>query len=73
MATEPLVLLANADIVFSAGAVTALLSAIREPATGAAAPLAVWDSEGRLRLPPGRRCSMPAETIPPPQLPTAGC
>jgi len=46
-------LLANADIVFAAGAVTALLSALDEPTTGAAAPLAVWDSGSRLRLPPG--------------------
>jgi N-acetylglucosaminyl-diphospho-decaprenol L-rhamnosyltransferase len=46
-------LLANADIVFAAGAVTALLSALRERTTGAAAPLAVWDSGSKLRLPPG--------------------
>jgi len=46
-------LLTNADIVFAAGAVTALLAAIRERTTGAAAPLAVWDSESKLRLPPG--------------------
>jgi N-acetylglucosaminyl-diphospho-decaprenol L-rhamnosyltransferase len=46
-------LLSNADIVFDAGAVTALLGAIRERSTGAAAPLAVWDSGARLRLPPG--------------------
>ena len=46
-------LLANADIVFAAGSVTALLSALDERTTGAAAPLAVWDSGSRLRLPPG--------------------
>jgi GT2 family glycosyltransferase len=46
-------LLANADVVFAAGALTALLRAIGERATGAAAPLSVWDTRARLRLPPG--------------------
>ena len=46
-------LLCNADVVFLPGAVGALLRAIREKRVGAAAPLAVWDSEGRLKLPPG--------------------
>jgi N-acetylglucosaminyl-diphospho-decaprenol L-rhamnosyltransferase len=46
-------LLTNADVVFAAGALTALLRAIGEPATGAAGPLSVWDSRARLRLPPG--------------------
>jgi GT2 family glycosyltransferase len=32
---------------------TALLSALEDPAVGAAAPLAVWDAEPRLYLPPG--------------------
>jgi GT2 family glycosyltransferase len=46
-------LLANADVVFAAGAVNGLLRAIGRKATGAAAPLAVWDSQARVRLPPG--------------------
>jgi N-acetylglucosaminyl-diphospho-decaprenol L-rhamnosyltransferase len=46
-------LLANADVVFAPGAVTALLGAIGDRKTGVAAPLSVWDSEARLRLPPG--------------------
>lgn len=46
-------LLCNADVVFFAGAVGGLLRAIAEKGVGAAAPLAVWDSEGRIRLPPG--------------------
>jgi N-acetylglucosaminyl-diphospho-decaprenol L-rhamnosyltransferase len=46
-------LLANADVVFAGGALTALLRAIGERATGAAAPLSVWDERARLRLPPG--------------------
>jgi GT2 family glycosyltransferase len=46
-------LLSNADVVFHPGAVTALLGAIADRRTGAAAPLSVWDAEGRLRLPPG--------------------
>ena len=46
-------LLTNADVVFAPGEVTALLRATGERRTGAAAPLAVWDSRARLRLPPG--------------------
>ena len=46
-------LLCNADVVFSPGAVTALLRAAADLRVGAAAPLALWDSEGRLKLPPG--------------------
>jgi hypothetical protein len=46
-------LLVNADVVFAGGALTALLRAIGERATGAAAPLSVWDERARLRLPPG--------------------
>jgi GT2 family glycosyltransferase len=45
--------LSNADVVFGPGALTALLSALEDPAVGAAAPLAVWDAEPRLYLPPG--------------------
>jgi len=48
-----LLVLSNADVVFEAGAVTALRAAASEPSVGAAAPLAVWDAEGRLRLPSG--------------------
>jgi GT2 family glycosyltransferase len=46
-------LFCNADVVFSPGALTALLRAIDEPGVGAAAPLASWDADGRLWLPPG--------------------
>jgi hypothetical protein len=46
-------LLCNADVVFLPGAVGALVRAISEKRVGAAAPLAIWDSEGRIRLPPG--------------------
>ncbi len=46
-------LLANADVVFERGALTALLREIGRRATGAAAPLSVWDARARLRLPPG--------------------
>jgi N-acetylglucosaminyl-diphospho-decaprenol L-rhamnosyltransferase len=48
-----LLVLSNADVVFEAGAVTALRHAASDPSVGAAAPLAVWDAEGRLRLPSG--------------------
>jgi N-acetylglucosaminyl-diphospho-decaprenol L-rhamnosyltransferase len=41
----------NADVVFLPGALTALLEALADSAVGAAAPLAVWDAEGRIRLP----------------------
>jgi hypothetical protein len=43
--------LCNADVVFRPEAVGALLQAIEDPAIGAAAPLCLWDAEGRLRLP----------------------
>ncbi len=43
--------LCNADLVFQAGAVSALLAAIEDPSVGAAAPLCLWDAGGRLRLP----------------------
>lgn len=46
-------ILANADVVFLPGALTALLRAIEDRRVGAAAPLAVWDREGRVKLPPG--------------------
>src|SRR6266511_806664 len=46
-------LLSNADVVFSPGSIAPLLDAIAEPRVGAAAPLSTWDTEGRVRLPPG--------------------
>jgi N-acetylglucosaminyl-diphospho-decaprenol L-rhamnosyltransferase len=46
-------LLCNADVVFLPGALTALSRTLEEPAVGAAAPLACWDAEGKLLLPPG--------------------
>jgi GT2 family glycosyltransferase len=45
------ILLANADVVFLEGAVTALLATLEDPRVGAVAPLCVWDSAGTLRLP----------------------
>jgi hypothetical protein len=44
-------LIANADVLFLPGALTALLSEIADARVGAAAPLCVWDAAGRLRLP----------------------
>lgn len=41
----------NADVVFLPGAVSALLRTIQDSTVGAAAPLCVWDAEGRLLLP----------------------
>jgi GT2 family glycosyltransferase len=46
-------LLCNADVVFFPGALTALREALEDPAVGAAAPLAFWDAQARLFLPPG--------------------
>jgi GT2 family glycosyltransferase len=46
-------LLCNADVVFRAGSVRPLLEAADEAGVGAAAPLAYWDAEDRIRLPPG--------------------
>ena len=43
--------ISNADVSFRPGALTALLAAIADPGVGAAAPLAEWDAEGRIRLP----------------------
>jgi GT2 family glycosyltransferase len=45
------ILLANADVVFLEGAVTALLAAVEDPRVGAVAPLCLWDAAGILRLP----------------------
>jgi GT2 family glycosyltransferase len=52
-ARAPRLLLANADVVFEPGAVTALLAEIEGPAAGAAAPLCLWDEKGTIRLPAG--------------------
>ena len=52
-ARAPLLLLSNADVVFSPGSLRFLLEAAARPAVGAAGPLCTWDGAGRLRLPPG--------------------
>ncbi|PYQ36100.1 MAG: hypothetical protein DMF55_05810 [Acidobacteria bacterium] len=52
-ARAPLLLLSNADVVFSPGSLRFLLEAAARPAVGAAGPLCTWDGSGRLRLPPG--------------------
>jgi N-acetylglucosaminyl-diphospho-decaprenol L-rhamnosyltransferase len=44
-------LIANADVVFLPGALTALLSEIEDASVGAAAPLCLWDAAGRWNLP----------------------
>lgn len=46
-------LVCNADVVFAPGAVSALVAAVGDRRVGAAGPLCFWDSDGRLRLPPG--------------------
>ncbi len=43
----------NADVVFGAGALSALRDAAAEDRVGAAGPVCFWDAGGRLRLPPG--------------------
>jgi len=43
----------NADVIFLPGALTGLRGAVADPGVGAAAPLAVWDAEGRICLPAG--------------------
>jgi len=50
-ASSDRLILANADVVFGAGALTELLAVIEEPGVGASAPLCHWDAAGRLRLP----------------------
>jgi len=52
-ASGSLLLLCNADVVFSAGSVTLLLGAASGAVVGAAGPLCTWDDAGRLRMPPG--------------------
>jgi GT2 family glycosyltransferase len=47
------ILLVNADVVVLPGALSALLDAVDPPSVGAAAPLAFWDADSRLRLPAG--------------------
>ena len=44
-------ILANADVEFRRGAVSALLAVVERPEVGAAAPLSFWDAGDRLRLP----------------------
>jgi N-acetylglucosaminyl-diphospho-decaprenol L-rhamnosyltransferase len=50
-ARGPRIVVANADVVFLEGALTALLDEIETRKVGAAAPLCFWDAGGRLRLP----------------------
>ncbi|HWZ86214.1 MAG TPA: glycosyltransferase [Thermoanaerobaculia bacterium] len=50
-ARGPRLVIANADVVFLAGALTALLDEIETRKVGAAAPLCFWDAGQRLRLP----------------------
>jgi GT2 family glycosyltransferase len=52
-ATSFRIVLCNADVVFSSGALAPLLEAVDDRSVGAAAPLAHWDAAGRLRLPAG--------------------
>lgn len=46
-------ILSNADVLFLPGALGGLLDAVDGRLVGAAAPLALWDQAGRVRLPPG--------------------
>jgi GT2 family glycosyltransferase len=46
-------LLSNADVEYRPGALSALLESALAKRTGAAAPRAEWDGEGRVFLPPG--------------------
>jgi len=52
-ATASRLLLCNADVVFRPDSLRPLLEAADEPGIGAAAPLAYWDADDRIRLPPG--------------------
>jgi N-acetylglucosaminyl-diphospho-decaprenol L-rhamnosyltransferase len=52
-ASGRILLLCNADVVFTAGAISALREAVGERRVGAAGPLCFWDAGGRLQLPPG--------------------
>lgn len=52
-ATSFRIVLCNADVVFSSGALAPLLEAVNDRSVGAAAPLAHWDAAGRVRLPAG--------------------
>ena len=47
------ILVCNADVTFTAGALAPLLEAVDDRSVGAAAPLAHWDAAGRVRLPAG--------------------
>jgi len=52
-ARAPRILFVNADVALLPGALSALLDAVEPASVGAAAPLAFWDAESRLRLPAG--------------------
>ena len=52
-ASGGLLLVCNADVVFTPGAVSALRRAAGQRRVGAAGPLCFWDAAQRLRLPPG--------------------
>jgi N-acetylglucosaminyl-diphospho-decaprenol L-rhamnosyltransferase len=47
------VVLSNADVLYAPGSLRVLLDALEAPSVGAAAPLAYWDAESRVRMPPG--------------------
>ncbi len=48
-----LLVLCNADVVFSSGSLAPLVAAASQSGTGAAGPLCTWDSAGRIFMPPG--------------------
>jgi len=52
-ASSSRILLSNADVVFAPGSLRPLLETLEDRSIGAAAPLATWDQEGRIRLPAG--------------------
>jgi GT2 family glycosyltransferase len=52
-ARASLLVLCNADVVFSRGSLAPLVAAGSRTGTGAAGPLCTWDSGGRIRMPPG--------------------
>jgi GT2 family glycosyltransferase len=52
-ASSSRILLSNADVVFAPGSLRPLLETLEDRSVGAAAPLATWDEEGRIRLPAG--------------------
>ncbi|HEY6146336.1 MAG TPA: glycosyltransferase, partial [Thermoanaerobaculia bacterium] len=52
-ATAARVVLSNADVLYAPGSLRVLLDALEAPSVGAAAPLAYWDAQSRVRMPPG--------------------